>query len=179
MTLVRYSLGMAGNGVEDGAGAQDADWAREGRRVLQALVDRAIVAISETTVEAGDLVAADRIARTVVNVARAIKTVESLRPLNSGTATTPEDEMGDSREYTPDEEVAMRDELFRRTENLRDIIERKRAARCAEGAGAGEATAGDAAGGGSPVAGGLALADLGDAGGTGGGQDLRRSPLAA
>lgn len=179
MTLVRYSLGMAGNGVEDGAGARDADWARCGRLALKVLVDEAIAAIKDTKIEAGDLVAADRVARTVVTMARAIKAVEGLRPSNSRTATTPEDEMGDSREYTPDEEVAMRDELQRRTENLRDIIERKRVARNADRTGAGRVAEEDADAGISPAAGGLVLADMGDAGGTGRGQDVRGRPLAA
>lgn len=170
---------MAGNGVEDGAGARGADWARDSRRVLQALIDETIMAISETKIEAGDLVAADRMARTVVNVARAIKVVESLGRSNPGSATTPEDEMGDSREYTPDEEAAMRDELFRRCESLNDILERKKRARHAERGGAGGGTEGDAEAGGTPGGDALGLADLGDAGRTGGGQDLRRGPLAA
>lgn len=170
---------MAGNGDEDGPGAREATWARDGRLVLQALIDEAIVAISETKIEAGDLVAADRLARTVVNVARAIKTVEGLGASNPRPALTPEDEMSDSREYTPDEEAAMRNELFRRTENLRSIIERKKAARSAERGGAGGGTEGDAVSGGAPGGAAVAVADLGDAGGTGVGQDLRGRPLAA
>lgn len=177
MTLVRYSLGMAGNGNEAGKG-----WAEETTHLLRELVNEAVFALCASPIAAGDVVAADRRARAVVNIARAVKTVEALKALARQTRTqaeTPEDEMGEQREYDPEQLAALREDVFSRCVELRNIIDRKRAARDVERRGAGGDPRGDPEADGAPDRDTVGLADLADAGGPGGGQDLRGGLLAA
>ncbi len=177
MTLVRYSLGMARNGDEAGK-----DWAEETTLALRELVNEAVFALCASPIAAGDVVAADRRARAVVNIARAVKTVEALRALARKTRTqaeTPEDEMGEQRDYDPERLAALREDVFSRCAELRNIIEQKRAVRDAERGATGGDPEGDPETTEAPDRDPVGLEDLADAGGPGGGQDLRGGLLAA
>ncbi len=183
MTLLGYSLGMTGNQDETGrSGPEGVGWARTNTQWLRSFVDEAILAVSAARLEPGDVAGADRMARAVVNIGRAIKTVEGLSgpgPDEPNTTENPEDEMSERREYTPERLAAMRDELFSRCVDQRDMLERKRAARDVGGSGAGEPSDRRAEPGGASETTGGGLADLGDAGRPGSGQDLCGGLLAA
>lgn len=168
---------MTGNRDEAGrTGPDGADWARGRVALLRDLIDETIAAISNDV--PADLAGADKRARAITNVARAIKAVESIaaRP----DVENPEDEMSDERDDDPQVVAQLRAELVGRLDRLHAIVEQKTADRRARDGGGTEggpqAVSGEGGASGAAAAG---LADLGDAGRPGGGKDLRGGVLAA
>lgn len=177
MTLRPYGLGMTGNRDETGrTGPEGADWARGRVALLRDLIDETIAAISQDVPV--DVTGADKRARAVTNVARAIKAVESI--FAHPDVENPEDEMSNQRDDDPQVVAQLRAELAGRLDRLHAIVEQKRADRRARDGGATEGgpEAGPEDGGASGPAG-AGVADLGDAGRTGGGKDVCGGLLAA
>lgn len=174
MTLLGYSLGMTGNQDEAGrTGPEGAGWARANLAVLRGLIDETIEVIATDTPT--NTIEADRRARAITNVARAIKSVETMivTPRPARNDNDPEDDMSEEQDDDPELVAQLRAELVGRLDRLRASVEAKSLARkpeisdeaapCEPGA-AGIEPSSDRAGG--------RLADLGDAGRTGGGKDL-------
>lgn len=183
MTLVRYSSDMAGNGDEAGrAGADFATWAAELAHLMRGCVDEAARAASCTKLEIGDLVGAARMGGAVAAITRggaAVMALDKKTRAAESSPETPEDEMSEHRDYSPERLAALREELLRRCDGHRAILERKRGVADSDGEATGSAAGGDPEAGAASGAVADGLAHLGDAGGTRSGQDLRRRLLAA
>ncbi|MBU1346643.1 MAG: hypothetical protein KKA16_06785 [Alphaproteobacteria bacterium] len=171
---------MTGNQDEAGrTGPEGAGWAGERMLWIRDLVDETIMAVQIVGTPQDDA-AADRRARAIVNIARAIKAVAALeRPIAQVDEQPSEMEMSDSCEYEPERMAAMRDELDSRLSGLRAIIEEKRMDRDAGRAGAGSGVGIDPEAAGASGGAAEGLAHLGDAGRSGSGQDLCGRLLAA
>ncbi len=173
---------MAGNGEEAGrTGPEGADWGLDRMGWLRDLTDEAIITVQLEDLTPGDVVAADRRARAITNLARAVKAVVALEAIGarSGATDDTEDGMSENRAPDPERVAAKRAELVRRLTGLQAILEQKRAPRGHTGGDAGPVSGGDAGSGGPSGGAAVGLADLGDAGRPGGGQDLRGGLLAA
>ena len=182
MTLVPYSLGMAGNGDEHrGGAAVHAAWVDTCLAELRGMVNAQFEYVRNIVLPADDLGAADRKTRAITSLARSVAAVEAAarRMLAADGAEDPEDEMNDSDRPDPETRERYRAELVRRMDRLRAIVETKRVAGVARDRSRLEG--GDDGGTGSGVASGGttgAMADLGDAGWSGVRQDLCGGPLA-
>ncbi len=137
MTLVRYSLGMAGNGDEAGrTGPEGEVWAAGMMAILRDLIGETVaVIIKDTPTTTAD---ADRRARAITNVARAIKAVAAMTaPTRRGRAAdeTPEDEMSEDRDDDPELVAQVRAELVGRLDRLRANLEAKKMGGIADAAG--------------------------------------------
>ena len=117
-TLVRYGLGMAGNGEETGRGG---DWLGPLFEQLKAKVQEAADKICEEAVT--DLASAEKVGRAVGVIARTARAVDVLRQRIE--ANSEEDEMG-GRTYDPAEDERIRQELLVHHGRLDGILETKR-----------------------------------------------------
>ena len=117
-TLVRYGLGMAGNGEETGRGG---DWLGPLFEQLKVKIQATADKVCEAQVD--DLAGAEKVARAVGVVARSAKAVDALRL--RAEADSEEDEMG-GRPYDPAEDERIRQELLVHHERLDRLLEAKR-----------------------------------------------------
>ncbi|WP_322297221.1 hypothetical protein [Brevundimonas sp.] len=138
---------------------------------------RAVGVLKTAPLEDGDVAAADRHARAIVNMARAMKAVDGMVDKPAADAAEPEDGMSeDHRDEDPAERERLSAEHERRLAELHTVIEAKRV----EGwtfvppAGDRHSDDGSAEASGDPGGG---LADLGPSGWPGIGQDVRRGTL--
>ena len=157
-------MGMAGKGDEagrggpEGADASGLVWAAAVMAAMRALVDKAVAAAEAVEIRKGDVLEAGRVARAAGNIARAVRSIQAAQPRVRGRPSQtqdPEEHMDAAIEYDPERVAAMREELWSRCVELRDIIERKGRAEDAGGPGAGGLAQGGAEAGGrepSPTA---------------------------
>lgn len=132
MTLVRYSLGMAGNGDERGGAAVQAVWLEGKLQGLRDMIDGAFKVVEEMETPKGDPVAIDRKIRAITNLARAVAAVEAAaRRIMTAAARapeSPEDEMNDGDRPDPETVERYKAELLDRLERHHAIVEAKRVA---------------------------------------------------
>lgn len=167
-------MGMAGK-ADMTTGA--ADWKGDGLTVLQTETLRAVAVLKTAPLNDGDIAAADKHARAIVNMARAMKAVDGVVDTRPADVADPEDGMSEDHR---DEDPATRERLSAEHERclaeLHTVIEAKRVAGWTFVPPAGDRHCDDspAAPSGDPGGG---LADLGPAGGTWLGQDVRGGAL--
>lgn len=120
-TLVRYGLGMTGNGDEAGQGA---DWLDEVFGRLKALTDQAIAVVAAAAAPT-DVAEAEKRARAVGVLARTAKAVAALKS-RPARKTPDEDEMSeDDRDVSDAELAGLQAEFFARVDHLVGGFERK------------------------------------------------------
>lgn len=133
MTLVPYSLGMAGKGAEgrDGA-AVHAAWVEARLQDLRDMVDGAFAAVAAWPVPADDLSALDKKTRAITNLARAVAAVESaarrVMAAAERASDSTEDEMNDGDRPDPETVERYKAELLDRLEHNHALLEAKRLA---------------------------------------------------
>ncbi|WP_421729752.1 hypothetical protein [Brevundimonas sp.] len=125
--------GKRGQGDEDGAAG--VGWLSRMITVLEGQAESALTTMVADVLTPGDTVGADRKARAVTNVARAVRAIEILRPrpereppLRRTDAATAEDSMNedDDDSVDPAEFARARAELERRLDGLQRAVETKR-----------------------------------------------------
>lgn len=100
-----------------------ADWLDRAQDDLMELVDKTMAQMRDLTAKKDDVTDLDRRARTIGNLARAVKLVGALEAARH----IPEDEMSDdSDSEDPAEIQRLRAELESRFQHLRGVYERKR-----------------------------------------------------
>lgn len=120
-TLIRYGLGMTGNGDEAGQGA---DWLDEVFGRLKALTDQAIAVIAAAAAPT-DVAEAEKRARAVGVLARTAKAVAALKS-RPARKSPEEDEMSEDDRNVSDAELAgLQAEFFARVDHLVGGFERK------------------------------------------------------
>jgi hypothetical protein len=160
--------------------AGDDDWALQRKANQRRLIEAAEARLLNETIADGDAVAADRHVRAITNLAKAVVAVEAIRPPRPTRADQDnEEDMGRRQDDDPAVVEALRAELRERY----DFFEAQRELRGrADGLGAGGTSEGErleSEAWVAPEGPDIGLAHLADAGGAGGGQDLRRGLLAA
>ncbi|WP_447909001.1 hypothetical protein [Brevundimonas bullata] len=120
-TLVRYGLGMTGNGDE---ARQGGDWLDEVFGRLKALTDQAIAVIAAADAPT-DVAEAEKRARAVGVLARTAKAVAALKS-RPARKSPEEDEMSeDDRDVSDAELAGLQAEFFARVDHLVAAFERK------------------------------------------------------
>jgi hypothetical protein len=154
-----------------------ADWKAGGLITLQTQTLRAVAVLQTAPLEDGDVAAADRHARAIVNMARAMKAVDGMVAKPAPSAADPEDGMSEEhRDEDPAERERLSAEHERRLAELHTVIEAKRMAgwTFVPPAGDRQCDDGPAVASGDP---GGELADLGSSGRPWLGQDVRGSAM--
>ncbi len=159
-------------------------WARAMMMDLREQAEVALAQLKSEKIAPGDAIGHERKIRRITALARAVKAIEALNVLRvridrAEAARRVSHGEGGKHEDSPEELADLRSELLRRWDRVRGQIERCKSAGGDAGTGASDhegpqseaAAASDAAG--------DELADLADAGGSGGGQDVRWRLLAA
>lgn len=125
--------GKRGQGGDDQPAG--GDWLARMIRVLEGQAESALTTMVADVLTPGDTAGADRKARAVINVAKAVRAIEILRPrpereppLRRTDAATAEDSMNEYDDDTvdPAELARARAELERRLDSLQRAVETKR-----------------------------------------------------